>query len=203
VNTLQQVNQEMADIAAHTQRSLVRVVADERGVGAGTIWHSDGLIVTNAHVVGKHRQVKVVLPNGEQMQARVLATHAERDVAALMVEGNGLPAIEVGSALSLQAGDWVMALGHPWGVMNAATSGIVIGVGKDFPELPRAAHDWVAVSLHLRPGHSGGPLVDVSGKLVGMNTIMTGPDVGMAVAVDVVSEFLRQHLGSRTPDHII
>jgi serine protease Do len=90
----------------------------------------------------------------------------------------------------------VLALGHPWGVTDAATAGVVIGVGRDFPEIPRSDREWIAVGLTLRPGHSGGPLVDVQGRLVGINTIMTGPKVGMAVPVHVAKSFLRQRLGS-------
>ncbi len=89
-----------------------------------------------------------------------------------------------------------MALGHPWGVANAATAGVVIGIGTDFPEMRRSGREWIAVSLTLRPGHSGGPLVDVQGRLVGINTIMTGPEVGMAVPVHVAKFFLKQRLGS-------
>jgi S1-C subfamily serine protease len=67
-------------------------------------------------------------------------------------------------------------------VTNAATAGVVFGVGRDFLEIPRSDREWIAVGLTLRPGHSGGALVDVQGRLVGINTIMTGPELGMAVA---------------------
>jgi S1-C subfamily serine protease len=79
-------------------------------------------------------------------------------------------------------------------VHGAATSGVVIGTGSD--ELPEmiTGREWVMVSLHLRPGHSGGPLVDAHARLVGINTIMTGPDVGGAVPVDVVKRFLKNAL---------
>jgi serine protease Do len=200
---LERLNAEMAVLASRVQRSLVRIVADDHGVGAGTIWHSDGLIVTNAHVVGRTSQLQVALQDGRMLPARLLATSPDRDLAALVVDADHLPTIRPGDSRSLQAGAFVMALGHPWGVMNAATSGVVIGVGKQFPEMPQAAHDWVVVSLHLRPGHSGGPLVDFNGRLVGINTMMTGPDVGVAIAVDVVKDFLKRALGTVTSPHIV
>jgi S1-C subfamily serine protease len=81
-------------------------------------------------------------------------------------------------------------------VAGAVTAGVVAGVGRDLPEMPRSDREWIAVSLHLRPGHSGGPLVDDQGRLVGMNTMMAGPDVGLAVPVHVVKHFLRQAVGS-------
>jgi S1-C subfamily serine protease len=90
-----------------------------------------------------------------------------------------------------------MALGHPWGVQGAATSGIVIGKGTNLPEMP-PGRDWIALSLHLRPGHSGGPLLNADGALIGINTMITGPDVGFAIPVDTVKFFLRQALGARS-----
>jgi S1-C subfamily serine protease len=79
-------------------------------------------------------------------------------------------------------------------VEGAVTAGIVIGAGAEWPEMPGNRHDWVMVSLHMRPGHSGGPLVDARGRLVGINTMIHGPDVGLAVPTHVVVEFLKQAL---------
>jgi S1-C subfamily serine protease len=71
------------------------------------------------------------------------------------------------------------AVGHPWEVRGAATAGVVIGVGSELSEMLRSPKEWIAVGLRLRPGHSGGPLIDVNHRLVGSNTLMTGPDMGM------------------------
>ena len=87
-----------------------------------------------------------------------------------------------------------MAFGHPWGVEGAATAGVVIGHGTELPEKPAFGHDWLAVALHYRPGHSGGPLVDSSGHLVGINTVMLGPNVGLAVPVYEVKRFLKSSM---------
>jgi serine protease Do len=118
----------------------------------------------------------------------------ELDLAALSIEASGLPTIEPGDSRKLRPGEWVLALGHPWGVIGAATGGIVIGIGADLPEMPFAGREWLAVSLHMRPGHSGGPLIDTAGRLVGVNTMINGPDVGMAVPVHVIKKFLRRSL---------
>ena len=88
-----------------------------------------------------------------------------------------------------------MALGHPWGVQGAATAGIVIGSGPAFPEAPRNGRQWIHSSLHYRPGHSGGPLLDSEGKLIGINTIMAGPMVGVAIPLREITAFLRETLG--------
>ena len=195
-NLLQQFNAEMAGVVEDVRRSLVQIRNGRRGAGAGTIWHPDGLILTNAHVV-KRRSLQVTLPDGRTMPARLLAHDTDRDLAALVADATGLPTIEVGDSRRLQPGQWVLAVGHPWGVAGAVTAGVVTGVGVRLPEMPLSEREWIAVSLHLRPGHSGGPLVDARGELVGLNTIMAGPDVGLAVPVHVVKAFLRQALGSQ------
>jgi S1-C subfamily serine protease len=191
----QQLNNELAEVISSVQHSVVQVRDQSRGAGAGTIWHPDGLIVTNAHVV-RRGPLQVALSDGRVLPATLLARDDERDLAALSIDANGLPIIQPGNSRRLQAGQWVFAVGHPWGIANAATGGVVIGVGRSIPEIPAAKNDWVVVDLHLRPGNSGGPLVDVSGRLIGVNTMMTGPGVGMAVAVDAIKAFLRRALGT-------
>lgn len=215
---LRELDIEMGAVVEKVRRSLVQVSNHgQQGAGAGTIWHPDGLIITNAHVV-KGRSPQVTLPDGRELPARLLAREPALDVAALAVDARDLPTIELGESTRLRPGQWVVALGHPWGVLGAATAGVVIGVGADWPELPRRDRgwiaqrlrrtsrsaddaelsrtaDWVVANLHLRPGHSGGPLVDVHGRLVGINTIMAGPGVGVAVPVHAVKVFLREVLG--------
>ena len=190
---LHQLDTDLSSVVEAVQRSLVHVRNGKRGSGAGTIWHPQGLIVTNAHVAGRG-PLKVELPNGHMLPAQILARDPNRDLAALRVEANDLPSVQLGDSQRLRPGEWVMAVGHPWGVPGAATAGVVIGMGTEWPELPRNGRDWVVVSLHMRPGHSGGPLVDVHGRLVGINTMINGPDVGVAIPVHVVVEFLRQAL---------
>jgi serine protease Do len=192
---LQELNAEMAAVVEGVRQSLVQVRNGHYGAGAGTIWHPDGLILTNAHVVDR-RNLQVTLPGARVAPARLLAYSADLDLAALAVEASDLPTIELGDSRQLKPGQWVLALGHPWGVVGASTAGVVAGVGKRLPEMPRSDREWIAVSLHLRPGYSGGPLVDAQGWLVGINTIMAGPDVGLAVPIHVVKAFLRRAVNS-------
>ena len=112
----------------------------------------------------------------------------------LRVEASELPTIPLGDSRALHAGQWVMAIGHPWGIEGGATAGIVIGIGATWPETPANGRDWVVASLHMRPGHSGGALVDVRGRLVGINTMINGPDVGVAIPTHVVIDFLKSTL---------
>jgi len=207
---LEELNLNMGDLVERAGQSLVKVASGGRGFGSGSIWHSGGLIITNSHVIsGSQRRgrqgrntgqdIRVTLPGGETLPARLLAQDPENDLAALSVDAKefDLAAIPLGQSRSLQPGQWVTAMGHPWGVPGAATSGAVIGWGSDLPEARSNNRDreWIAVGLSLRPGHSGGPLVDSQGKLVGTCTMMAGPEVGMAVPVHVVKEFLRRELG--------
>jgi serine protease Do len=207
-----QLNYDLGEMADRVRKSLVQVVARRNGSGSGVVFDADGLLVTNAHVVSRdkgHRPVKelrVVLPAGPVEPARLLAKDDGLDVAVLKIEqreGNllELHPIELGDSRALRPGQWVMAMGHPWGVAGAAAAGIVIGIGPDLPEAPGAGRDWIAVDLALRPGHSGGPLVDHQGRLIGMSTMMAGLGVGMAVPVHVVREFVEAlRAGSLNPD---
>jgi serine protease Do len=190
---LLELNADLSNVVARVQCSLVHIHNGKQGSGAGTIWHPQGLIVTNAHVAGRGL-LKIDLPDGRALPAQILARDSDSDLAALRVEASDLPSIQLGDSRRLRPGEWVMAVGHPWGVPGAATAGVVIGMGAQWPEMPRNGRDWVVVSLHMRPGHSGGPLVDVRGRLVGINTMINGPDVGVAIPVHVVVEFLRQAL---------
>ena len=188
------LSDEIASIVEQVKPALVQV-RDGGGWGTGTIWHPDGLVVTNAHVA-RHQHLEVALQDGRIFSGRLLARDPARDLAALAVEASGLSPIPLGDSGTLRPGDWLVALGYPWGVPNGATAGAVIGVGPALPGIPLSEQDWIAISLHLRPGHSGGALVDGRGRLVGINTVMSGPDVGMAVPVHAAKRFLRQTLGS-------
>ncbi|MFQ3568529.1 MAG: trypsin-like peptidase domain-containing protein [Aggregatilineales bacterium] len=192
---LQSLNAELSGAIASARNSVVQVRDRWSGAGAGTIWHPDGLIVTNAHVA-RRGPFEVVLSNGHVFPAHLIARDEMRDLAALAVQAHNLPTIQPGNVRALQPGQWVFAIGHPWGIANAATGGIIIGFGSHLPERPAGRQDWIVVDLHLRPGNSGGPLVDTAGQLIGVNTMITGPNVGIAVSVETVKLFLRQSLNA-------
>jgi serine protease Do len=188
MDTWRDINNTLSTVAEEVGRSLVQVTNGHRGAGAGIIWGSDGLIITNAHVV-RRQSPRVILPDGQVVPSRILAVDPGNDLAALAVDAANLPAARPGSSRGLEAGQWVMAMGHPWGITGSLTSGLVVGVGSGLPGMP-SDRELVAVSLHLRPGYSGGPLVDAQGRVVGVNTMMAGPEVGLAVPVHIVEAFL-------------
>ncbi len=200
------LNSDLGELADRVRKSLVQVTVGRSGSGSGVVVAGDGLVVTNAHVVSGDRRrrhpsrgLRVTLPDGEVTAAELLAKDDDLDVAVLKIEQTDgkmpeLHPIEMGDSKSLRAGQWVMAMGHPWGVAGAAAAGIVIGAGPDLPEAPGSGSDWIAVDLALRPGHSGGPLVDHQGRLIGISTMMAGLEVGMAVPAHVVREFVARAL---------
>ena len=200
----QSFNVQMSTIIQKVRQSLVQLTNGRHGVGAGTIWHPEGLILTNAHVVDGRRAARgyaamaaalqVTLWDGRSFPSQLLACDEKLDLAALAIKATDLPTIELGNSKELQAGSWVIAIGHPWGITGAASAGAVIDVGVP-PELPRYPGELIQVGLQLRPGHSGGPLVDSNGRLVGINTMIAGPQVGLAIPINVVKQFLKDNLG--------
>lgn len=194
MNLLQTLNNELETIISQARDSLVQVHNSRHGSGAGTILHADGLIVTNAHVV-RRRSPKVTLWDGREFQGRLLAYDEQVDLAAVSIDVANLPTIELGNGQGLRPGQWVTALGHPWGVMGATTAGMIIAVGEPM-EGPQLHGGLIQVGLHLRPGHSGGPMLDANGRLVGINTMIAGPDVGLAIPIQTVKRFLKENLGT-------
>ena len=191
---LQTLNGQLTAVVDLARRSLVQVHTGHQGNGAGTILHSDGLIVTNAHVV-QRRSPKITLWDGRTLPGRLLAYDEKRDLAAVSIETTDLPAMPLGNGRELHPGQWVIALGHPWGVTGATTAGMVIASGRPLEGIPYEGK-LIQVGLHLRPGHSGGPMVDDNGRLVGINTMISGPDVGLAIPLKTVKQFLKETLGS-------
>lgn len=193
---LQALSSGLATVSDRVLPSLVQIRNRQRGMGAGAIWQSDGLIITNAHVVdgppGPQGGVSVLFPDGQTLPAQVIAVDRELDLAALRVAKVDLTPIVLGDSRQLASGDLVLAFGYPGGVTGGATAGVVIGMGAQLPELAASRREWIAASLHLRPGHSGGPMVDSQARLVGINTMMNGPDVGVAIPVHVVQQFLHR-----------
>lgn len=192
---LQQFSDGLAGLASTTRNSLVqiRVGNNGQGIGAGSIWHPDGLIVTNAHVVYTN-DLEVVLPDGRTTVGNLIARDDRNDVAVLWVDGQNLPTIELGDSREVETGQWVMALGHPFGTIGAASAGVIIGMGDQWQENLPHDREWLVANLQLRPGHSGGPMVNAYGQLIGINTLMNGVDVGVAVPIHVAKQFLRQVL---------
>lgn len=188
---LQQLNNEMAGLVQNVRQGLVQVSNGKTSGGAGVIASSNGIILTNAHVV-RSNKVTVTLADGRRFTGRPVAQAKDYDLAAIETDATNLTPVRFGDSENLRPGDWVFAIGHPWGVLGAVTSGIIIGSGSNLPEMPRGSKEWVATSLHLRPGNSGGPLVDIDGNVIGINTVMAGPEVGLSIPGHVAKAFIEK-----------
>lgn len=181
----------LTEVVQRVQRSLVIVQNGRHGAGAGIIWRTNGLIVTNNHVVGDG-QVHLTLPDGREYPARVVIRDAEIDVAALQIEANGLPVASVADSHGLRVGQPVLALGHPWGQRNAVSVGIISALSEVSTNGQRGALPVIRSDVHLAPGNSGGPLVNLVGGVIGINTLIVGGDQGIAIPSHVVNTLLEQ-----------
>ena len=140
--------------------------AQPRGVGSGFILSADGLIMTNAHVVDGADELLVTLPDKREFKARLIGADKRTDVAVVKIEANGLSAVRIGDVNRLRVGEWVMAIGSPFGLENTVTAGIVSAKKRDTGDfLP-----FIQTDVAINPGNSGGPLINMRGEVVGINS---------------------------------
>jgi serine protease Do len=173
------------EIAEQLRRSTVLIHAGGRGSGSGVIWSSEGVIVTNAHVA-RGSNVGVQLWDGREFDASVTARDPQRDLAALRISANSLPAACPADSSQLRPGELAIAIGNPLGFVGALTTGVIHAVG---PLRALGSQTWVQASVRLAPGNSGGPLADARGHVVGVNTMVAGC-LALAIPSNAVREFL-------------
>jgi serine protease Do len=174
--------------------------AQPRGVGSGFILTQDGYVMTNAHVVDGAEEVLVTLPDKREFKARIVGTPDKRtDVAVVKIDATGLPAVKIGDVNRLKVGEWVMAIGSPFGLENTVTAGIVSAKQRDTGDyLP-----FIQTDVAINPGNSGGPLINLRGEVVGINSQIysrSGGFMGISFAIPIdeairVSEQLRSPAG--------
>ena len=137
-----------------------------RGVGSGFILTSDGFVMTNAHVVEGADEVIVTLPDKREFKAKIIGSDKRSDVAVVKIEATGLPAVKIGDSNRLRVGEWVMAIGSPFGLENTVTAGIVSAKQRDTGDyLP-----FIQTDVAINPGNSGGPLINMRGEVIGINS---------------------------------
>lgn len=137
-----------------------------RGVGSGFILSADGLIMTNAHVIDGADELLVTLTDKREFRAKVIGADKRSDVAVVKIEATGLPAVKIGDVNRLKVGEWVMAIGSPFGLENTVTAGIVSAKQRDTGDyLP-----FIQTDVAINPGNSGGPLINMRGEVVGINS---------------------------------
>jgi serine protease Do len=176
-------------LAERVRPSVVQVRQGGRGIGTGVIWRASGGIVTNYHVVAGGREVGVLLNDGRTLPAKVAAGSRELDLALLEVEAQELPAAPVGESARLRVGELVFAVGNPWGQRNVFTAGIVSALGE-VPVRDGQTATYIRSDVHLAPGNSGGPLLNAQGAVVGINAMIFGGDLAVAIPSQVAIEWV-------------
>jgi serine protease Do len=182
----------LVELVARLRPSVVQVRSGRRGAGAGVIWRADGAILTNDHVIANSRgAVQVLLPDGRSFDAAISARNPALDLALLQIDAADLPAAPRGDSTALRVGELVVAIGHPWGQRDVVTAGIVSGSGEvPVPGSQRAAQ-YIRSDVRLAPGNSGGPLLDARGRVVGINAMIFGGDLAVAIPIHVADAWLR------------
>lgn len=161
----------------------------ERGQGSGVIFDSQGLVLTNAHVVENTDQVMVGLPDGRRVSGQVVGQDSVTDLAVVRLEGGiSWPTAPLGDSDRLRVGDWAIAVGNPFGLENTVTLGIVSNLNRNVSQLGIQGKrlDLIQTDAAINPGNSGGPLLNASGEVVGINTLVrSGPGAGLGFAIPI------------------
>jgi serine protease Do len=166
-----------------------------QSLGSGFIISADGFIMTNAHVVDAADEVTVKLTDKREFKAKVIGADRRTDMALLKIDATGLPAVKVGDPNKLRVGEWVVAIGSPFGFENTVTAGIVSAKGRSLPQ--ENFVPFIQTDVAVNPGNSGGPLFNMKGEVVGINSQIysrTGGFMGLsfAIPIDVASDIAQQ-----------
>ncbi|WP_407932613.1 DegQ family serine endoprotease [Castellaniella denitrificans] len=168
-----------------------------RGIGSGFVISADGYILTNNHVVDNSNGIFVTMTNGKEYKAKVIGTDARTDIALIKIDASGLKPIPIGDSNKLRKGQWVLAIGSPFGLDSTVTAGIVSAINRDTGDyLP-----FIQTDVAVNPGNSGGPLINLQGQVVGINSQIisrSGGFMGISLAIPIdevmrVVEQLKAH----------
>jgi serine protease Do len=168
---------------------------EARSLGSGFIISTDGYILTNAHVVDAADEVTVKLNDKREFKAKVIGSDKRTDVAIVKIDATGLPAVKIGDPEKLKVGEWVVAIGSPFGFDNTVTAGIVSAKGRSLPQENYVP--FIQTDVAINPGNSGGPLFNLKGEVVGMNSQIysrTGGFMGLSfsIPIDVATDVSNQ-----------
>lgn len=175
-----------------------------RGLGSGFIVSADGTILTNAHVVAEAEEVTVKLTDKREFKAKVLGADKLTDVAVLKINASGLPTVRIGDAQSARVGEWVVAIGSPFGFENSVTAGIISAKSRTLPD--EGYVPFLQTDVAINPGNSGGPLFNLSGEVIGVNSQIytrSGGYQGLsfAIPIDVAMKVEKQILTQGKVSH--
>jgi S1-C subfamily serine protease len=203
IDVFKEVSASVVHITSLTTRSDVFNMDETQiphGTGTGFVWDSAGHIVTNYHVVQAGDRAQVTLQDGDSYAARIVGTHPDKDIAVLKIEAppSKLRKVAVGTSADLQVGQKVLAIGNPFGLDQTLTTGVISGLGREIQSVTqRPIYDVIQTDAAINPGNSGGPLLDGTGRLIGVNTAIYSPTgssagIGFAVPVDTINSIVPQ-----------
>lgn len=175
-----------------------------RAQGSGFIVSSDGIILTNAHVVKGAKEVTVKLTDRREYRAKVLGADPKTDVAVLRIDAKNLPVVQMGKVADLRVGEWVLAIGSPFGFENTVTAGVVSAKGRSLPD--DSAVPFIQTDVPINPGNSGGPLFNARGEVIGINSQIYSRSggyqgVSFAIPIDVALRIEQQIVATGKVEH--
>ncbi len=197
-----------AELAARTDAAVVFVkTLQERGIagrervvgeGLGTafVFDPDGLVLTNNHVIEGATEIRVTLGQKRELPATVVGRDPPTDIAVLRIDAKGLAHVPLGDSEAIRVGDWVVAIGNPFGLAHTVSAGIISAKGRTNQDVrgldDSGYYDFLQTDASINPGNSGGPLLDVTGRVVGINTAIRAQanSIGFAVPINMVKELL-------------
>ncbi len=169
---------------------------ERSGLGSGVIVTDDGYILTNNHVVANADKIKVILSDKREFDAEIKGRDPETDIAVIKIDAKDLPVAKLGNSDEIRVGEWVLAIGNPFGLQHTVTSGIISAVGRTNMRMTQY-EDFIQTDAAINPGNSGGPLVNLDGEVIGINTFIFSRSggymgAGFAIPINMVQKVMEQ-----------
>ena len=166
------------------QREIAREV-EVPAIASGFIVRSDGYVLTNNHVVEGAKEIVVTLADGRKFNGKIMGRDSRNDLAIVKIEAKNLPAVQLGDSDAIRPGDFAIAIGNPYGLQHTVTAGIISGLARSLDGDPSEAGIYIQTDAAINRGNSGGPLIDIDGRVVGINTAIIAQAQGLGFAVPV------------------
>jgi|LSQX01.2.fsa_nt_gb serine protease Do len=166
------------------QREIAREV-EVPAIASGFIVRSDGYVLTNNHVVEGAKEIVVTLADGRKFNGKIMGRDSRNDLAIVKIEAKNLPAVQLGDSDAIRPGDFAIAIGNPYGLQHTVTAGIISGLARSLDGDPSEAGIYIQTDAAINRGNSGGPLINIDGKVVGINTAIIAQAQGLGFAIPV------------------
>ena len=170
-------------------------VVPRGGQGSGVIFDKEGYILTNEHVIHQAKEITVVLPDGRELEGKLIGSDPSVDLAVVKITAENLPLAKFGNSDKLRAGDFCIAIGNPFGLQNSLTFGVISATGRHIGTPPgKILENLIQTQAPINPGNSGGPLIDLEGEVVGINTaiIPYAQGIGFAIPINTAKEIINE-----------